>query len=131
MDGLELLVIGRSQWKELRYEDGAYVDVRGRPIDGLIDRDCYDCRSSFYTFDEDPVPFCPSCGIIEREAFGTFGELAQRLMGQDWGFLAYNGKRAFGVSLPRGGWALQFARDADEILRTGRFGAVRAIHPPA
>jgi hypothetical protein len=128
MDGLELMAIGRTRCVELAYEGGVWVDLRGRPVEGLADVTCFSCMSSTFTFEDEPIPFCPACGNIEREAFGTFEALLERLQGQSWAFLGRIGRAAFGVHRPHG-WELAFARDADELLRTSRYGDVRRIHP--
>lgn len=130
MDGLELMVIGRKRHFELQWEGGGYVDRRGRPITGLLDMTCYSCGAGYYTLEEEAIAFCPACGFIERDAPKSWAEMAEWARNQDWSYLEKVGKWPFGVNGARG-WALKFAKDANELLRSGQYGEVRRLWPPS
>lgn len=129
MDGLELVAIGRQRHVEIQYENGKYLDLRGRVVEGVLDMACYSCMAPYYTFADEPIPFCPACGLIEGEdGFATFDELRRWANHQDWSYVTKTPRQVFGCSL-HGGWVLKFARSSDELLRSGRYGDVRRIYP--
>ena len=130
MDGLELTVIGRQRHFELRWEDGGYVDMRGKPVEGLLDMTCYSCGAGYYTIEDEMIGFCPACGFIERNAPKNYEEMVTWARGQDWSYLDRVSRHAFAVSGPRG-WELRFARQADDLIRTGKYGEVRRLWPPS
>ncbi len=126
MRGLELVCIAKSHSFELRYENGRYLDRQGHEVPDLLDVTCFACSASYYTReDEQQIDFCPNCGRFERMVFEDLASLLQWSRGQDWDFLRFSGRRAFGV---RGAasWELRFATDEDELRRRGVSGE---IHP--
>lgn len=133
MTGLELRAIGRSSHVDLTYEGGDYVDTKGRPVEGLLDLQCYACLRSFYTLSEEAVSFCPLCGHMEG-AFPRYEDLIQRLSGQDWSFLSGTGAlsgsgddlKAFAAQT-REGWRLAFATSARDLDRRGDYHSVREL----
>jgi len=119
MQGLELVVIGRTRSFELRYEDGRYLDPAGHEIEGLMDVTCFSCGTPYYTLEDDEqIEFCPNCGAFYRREFKTLAELLEWARGQNWGFLRYSGKHAFAVPY-RGLWELRFAQDERKLLAKG------------
>jgi hypothetical protein len=128
MRGLELRAVGKKKSIELRYEGGEYVDVRGRKLETLVDWSCYGCMQPYYTFSDDAVPFCPSCGLIDGGRFPRREDLEKHLREQSWAYLDGSGRSAFLVSTHEG-WQLKFAPRAYDLERSGRYGQVVQLYP--
>ena len=119
MNGLELVVIGRTRFFELRYENGRYLDPAGKEVEDLMDLTCFNCGSPYYTLDGDEqIEFCPNCGAFYRREFKKLADLLEWSRTQNWDFLRFSGNKAFAVNI-NGLWELRFARDQRELLAKG------------
>ena len=127
MRGLELVCIGRARSFELRYEDGRYLDLRGREIEDLLDMTCPGCSASFYTLaDDQQIDFCPNCGRFERLRHEGLADLLAWSRGQSFDFLRFSGRKAFAVP-GAAGWELRFAVDEAELRRRGVQGEIPEV----
>ena len=119
MEGLELLVIGKTRFFELTYENGKYLGPDGKEVEGLLDVACFRCGVPYYTLDgEEQIEFCPNCGAFYRREFHKLSELLQWARTQNWGFLKYSGKHAYAVQVGDL-WELRFVRSEEELLAKG------------
>ncbi len=126
MRGLELVCIGKTKSFEIRYEDGHYVDRKGREVEP-IDMACFACGASYYTLDEDEaIDFCPNCGKFEKMEHKTLSDLLAWSRTQDWSFLRFSGRKAFGV-MGKAGWELRFAENLDALRRRGELGDMHEL----
>ena len=124
--GLEMIAIGKERFFEVFYEDGAYRDGRGKPVEGLLDMICFACGAAYYTLEDQTIEFCPACGQFERTRFENLREIGQWANGQNWKFLAHNAKSVFAVT--RGdGWYLAFARERVELESKGIYAEIHAL----
>jgi len=119
MQGLELVVIGRTNAFELRYEGGKYIDPSGNEIEELLDLTCFSCGASYFSLDGDEqIEFCPNCGAFFRREFKTLADLLEWSRTQNWGFLNYSGDHVFAVQ--RGdNWELRFMQNETAMLAKG------------
>ena len=119
MRGLELVVIGRTNAFELRYEGGKYIDPSGNEIEELLDLTCFSCGASYFSLDGDEqIEFCPNCGAFFRREFKTLADLLEWSRTQNWGFLNYSGDHVFAVQ--RGdNWELRFMQNETAMLAKG------------
>ena len=119
MEGLELLVIGRTKFFELTYENGKYYDPKGNEIEDLMDIACFKCGSPYYTLEgSEQIQFCPNCGAFDGLEFHTLPEFLRWARTQNWGFLQYSGKHAYAVHVGDE-WILKFAFKDEELYAKG------------
>ena len=119
LEGLELVVIGRTRFFAITYEDGKYLGPDGKEVDGLMDVTCFRCGVSYYTLEgEEEIEFCPNCGAFHRREFKSLAELLRWARTQNWGFLQFSGKHAYAVPVS-GRWELRFARKDEELYAKG------------
>lgn len=129
MRGLEMTVIGKDKSFEIIYEDGEYKDLRGKPVEGLLDMICFNCAAAYYTLESQPIEFCPSCGQFERTRFENLREIGQWANKQNWDFLKRTGNAVFAVT--RGdGWHLAFAKDRTQLEIRGVYEEINALGFP-
>ena len=126
MRGLELVCIGRNHSFELRYEDGRYLDRKGKDVEDLLDMTCFECGAAYYTLEEEAVPFCPNCGRIEKMRHEQLADLLQWSRGQNFDFLRFSGQKAFALE-SGDGWVLAFAADEEELRRRGVRGEIHEV----
>jgi hypothetical protein len=119
MRGLELVCICKRRAFEIRYEDGRYVDLRGREVEGLLDVTCYHCMASYYTVEgEEEIEFCPNCGRFQRLRFENLSQLLTWSRGQDFSFLRYSSSKVFAVQ-EGDEWHLAFGKALEAVKRRG------------
>ncbi len=125
--GIETLGIGARKTVELFYAGkGAYEDSKGDPV-AVEDVGCYDCRNGYFVLTSDPIDFCPHCGYRSGKGWPTYEEARTWAMKHDWAWMRALGRQPIGCRRSDGAWQLAFARDPDELLRSGRFAATRAL----
>lgn len=119
MQGLELVVIGRTHAFGLHYENGQYMDPFGREIEDLLDLTCFSCGASYFSLDEDEqIEFCPNCGTFFRREFKALADLMEWSRTQNWEFLKYSGNHVFAIQKD-GLWELRFVHDETSLLAKG------------
>lgn len=127
MRGLEMVVIGKDKFFDILYDGGVYRDRKGQPVEGLLDMICFGCAAAYYTIEDQPIEFCPSCGQFERARFETLREIAQWSNKQNWKFLDRTGNQVFAVT--RGdGWYLAFAKDRTQLEVRGVYQEINSLH---
>lgn len=127
MRGLELVCIGKTHSFELRYEDGKYLDPKGREVEGLLDQTCFFCGAAYYTLDGDErIEFCPNCGRFERMSFDDLASLLEWAHSQNFDFLRFSGRKVYAVH-SESSWELRFAFDEEELRRRGIRGEVHSL----
>ncbi len=119
MQGLEMVVIGRTHYFEIHYEDGKYLDPAGKEVEELLDLTCFSCGSPYFSLDGDEqIEFCPNCGAFYRREFHALADLLEWARSQNWGFLKYSGNHAFAVPI-NGLWELRFEPNERALLAKG------------
>ncbi len=127
LDGLEMMCFCQSKQFEMTYSGGGvYVDLVDKPINDLMDMNCYICTASYYTREGDPIAFCPNCGHFDRKRFSTKEDLVEALRGQSWRWLERNGQKVMMVQTWDGDWQLRFAPSELQLQQTGRYQKVVA-----
>lgn len=128
LDGLEMVCFCGGKHFELRYEGGGrYLDPKGEPIQDLLDMNCYVCTASYFTTEGDPMPFCPSCGHVDRKRFDSFQQIDEYLRGQDWSWLAPNRLAAVVVHTWDDDWQLKITRNPMGLEASGSYRRVRPL----
>ena len=125
--GIETLAIGKEETVELFYEGaGSWVNDKGAEVK-VADVACYDCLSSYYVLQSDPIDFCPHCGYRKGAVWAEYEAARNWAMKHDWAWMRKLGRIPVGCRRGDGSWLLAFAPSADALQRTGRFVQVREL----
>ncbi len=126
--GLEMTCFRKSKQLDMEYASGTYLDPKGEPIERLLDMNCYVCTASYFTTDDDPYPFCPNCGHIDRKRFHTREDLLEFIRGTDMTWMGSARVRAVTVQTWEGDWRVLVTRnDPMAIEASGTYKKVRAL----
>lgn len=125
--GLEMVCFAKSKHFTLDYAGGGYVDMKGEPVEDVMDMACYACSTSYFTRSSDPVEYCPNCGHIDRKRFGQMEDLRDYLLGTDFTWTKKNGTKPVMVQTWEGDWQLRFTRNAPQLEASGQYKGVRDL----
>ena len=125
--GIETLAIGKQETVELHYEGaGRWVDKDDKVVKAT-DALCYDCMSSFYVLDKDPIDYCPHCGYRNGKSWAEYEEARSWAMKQEWEWMRKLGRIPVGARRTDGSWLAVFAPSAADVQRTGRYVQAREL----
>ena len=125
--GIETLAIGKQEVVELHYEGaGKWVDKNDKEVKAT-DAMCYDCMSSFYVLDKDPIDFCPHCGYRNGKSWAEYEQARSWAMKNEWGWMRDLGRIPVGARRSDGSWLLVFAPSAAAVQQSGRYVQAREL----
>jgi len=128
LEGMEMFCFTKSKHFELQYRGkGTYSEPNGDEVKDLMDVVCFNCTTSYYTREGDPVSFCPNCGAFERKRFSEESQILAFILGQDFTWLRNNGMQPFVVKTLQATWELKFAPNAVSLEGTGAYDRVKPL----
>ena len=125
--GIETLAIGKQETVTLYYEGaGRWVDDNDEEVKAT-DATCYDCLSSYYVLDKDPIDFCPHCGYRSGKSWAKYEEARSWAMKHEWGWMRSLGRSPIGARRSDGSWLVVFAPSAESVQQSGRYVLAREL----
>ncbi|MCO4762847.1 MAG: hypothetical protein KC502_15135 [Myxococcales bacterium] len=125
--GIETLAIGKQETVSLYYEGaGLWVDKDGKEVKAT-DAMCYDCMTSFYVLDKDPIDFCPHCGYRNGKSWAEYEKARSWAMKHDWEWMRKLGRIPVGCRRSDGSWLAVFAPSAKAVANSGKYVQAREL----
>ncbi len=125
--GLEMVCLTKEGSFDLEYAGAnSYTDMRGKPIEDLMDMGCVGCSARYFTREASAIDFCPACGFMERKRFKNFQELQSWSNTQNWKYLSRTSHKPFGV-LRNDEWRLVFEMDRVQLEMSGYYEEIHDL----